>query len=106
MERSNPYNPEARGGGVGWVAGAGFVFAFDAFAPETMSNFCRRVIEHENPIINKLPHLIGGIMLGHCLDIIPERIDPVDNLSRGVAKLKNFILERTIHAEETPTIPG
>lgn len=102
VKRSNSYNPDARGGGWGWAGVAVGVLAFDVLAPETMSNYARRCIESDNPVVRALPPLIGGVLLSHCLDITPERVDPIDGLSRSLDKMCEKIGEWTVTGVHIP----
>lgn len=101
MER-NPYNPELRGAGPGWLALAGIVTLYDVLAEETLSNGCRRAIESENKLIKYGTYTFGLMMLGHLTDIVPERIDLVDNFSRGIGKLGSKIMEWTTEGVHLP----
>lgn len=101
MER-NPYNPEARGAGKWWLALAVGVTAVDVCCKETLSNGFRRAIESENTLTKLGTLTLAGVTFGHLLDIIPEKIDPIDNFSREVGKLGSKIMEWTTEGVHLP----
>jgi hypothetical protein len=67
------FNPEARGGGLGWAALAGGVILWDKLASETLTNSCRRGLD-------KHPELVIGavaVIAAHLTSVMPERLDPI-----------------------------
>lgn len=101
MER-NPYNPEGRGAGKYWLALAIGVTAVDSFTGETLSNGFRRAIESENIAIKVGSNVLAWVTMGHLMDVIPEKIDPIDNLARGLGAVRDKLGEWTTRSVHIP----
>lgn len=67
------FNPEGKGGGVGWLALGVGVIAWDKFAPETLTNSFRREMS-SHPVLS-----LGALAVtaGHLSGVIPEQFDPI-----------------------------
>ena len=74
MERFND-TWENNAGLVGWGVVFATVVALDIALPQTLSSAADRLLE--NPRTRALPWVLGGIIAGHCLNIIPQKFDPI-----------------------------
>lgn len=99
MER-NKYSPELRGAGKYWIALAIGVTAVDSFANETLSNGFRRGIESENIAIKIGTNVLAWATMAHLMDVIPEKIDPIDNVARGLGVISRTVREYTTKSVE------
>ena len=101
MER-NKYNPDSRGGGYGWLALGAGVLAYDILANETLSNSFRRGIESENKAVRAGVYGLGALTVAHLLDVVPERVDPIDNIASGLGRVRDKIGEWTTRGVHLP----
>ena len=66
-----------KAGFYGWGVVAATVVALDVALPQTLSTAADRMLEHENRAIRAIPWVIGGIVAGHVLNVIPEEYDVI-----------------------------
>lgn len=72
-------------GTIGWIGLAAYVIAWDLLAPETLSAAADRALEHN--YMKYVAWGLGGIVTGHVLNVIPDKVDPIQ-------KLANFVGDR------------
>lgn len=61
---------------VGWLTIAGVVLAFDVLNTRSLTSYA---LGHRRATI-----AVGGVVLGHLVGVLPERIDPFARLARWV----------------------
>ena len=90
MEK-NPFNPDIKGGGLGWLAIGSFVVAWDTLAGETLTNSFARGREHESRLIRTATVGTLGYVALHLMDAIPTKYDLIDMTADSLGKLKERI---------------
>lgn len=77
-------NPESTCGTYGWIGLATAVALWDIYAPETLSHAVDRALDHK--YMKYIAWGIGGVVTGHCLNVIPNQFDPIQRLGESVGK--------------------
>ena len=89
----NEYNPELRGGGKSWAILGATILALE-FREETLSNAFARARESDNKAIRAATALGTLAIVGHLMDIIPDKYDPLDRFANGIGKFKDLLADK------------
>lgn len=68
----------------GWVAVGVGVALFDIVSPQTMSSYADRLLEDRRTRV--IPWAVGGIVAGHVLNVIPPKLDVIQQAGDFVAR--------------------
>lgn len=71
-------------GTIGWGILAAYVVAWDIFAKETLSSAADRALDHQ--YMKWVAWGIGGMVTGHVLNLLPEKIDLVQQTGNLAVK--------------------
>jgi hypothetical protein len=66
-------------GFYGWGALALTVVALDVALPQTLSVAADRMLE--NTRTRAIPWLVGGVVAGHVLNVLPSQFDPIQRVA-------------------------
>lgn len=69
-------------GTYGWISLATAVAIWDIYAPETLSHAVDRALDHK--YMKYIAWGIGGIVTGHCLNVLPNAVDPIHQIAKRV----------------------
>lgn len=98
METAPDEGIKARGndklnGHLGWLLTAGLVAGWDMSNNETMTSAASRGIYNERPAIRYATRAALAVTALHLMRRIPTEVDPFDNISRGVARIRDRYLK-------------
>jgi hypothetical protein len=71
-------------GTIGWGLLAAYVIAWDVLAPETLSHAVDRALDHK--AMKYVAWGVGGIVSGHLFNVIPEKLDPIQQGANYVGR--------------------
>lgn len=72
-------------GTLGWVGLAGYVIAWDIFAPETLSAAADRALEHR--AMKYVAWGLGGAVTAHVLNLVNPKYDPIQRTADYIGDL-------------------
>lgn len=75
---------ERNAGNYGWAITLSTVAVLDIVLPQTLSSAADRMLEDKRTAW--LPWVMGGIIAGHVLNVIPRHLDPIQRLGDAVAE--------------------